>query len=98
MYDKNGEKMFYPYKKQPNRNTGRRLWLKKQDVASMASEPGVEYDKKDLLANQKTFQTVYFQRKKYLIKFKVTKDQLIIYEREELFLSLKTRPHASWVF
>ncbi len=53
MYDNNGEKMFYPIKQVEQKYGQAPVEAKKQDVASMVSEPGVEYDKKDLLANQK---------------------------------------------
>ena len=53
MYDKNGEKLFYPMQKVEQKYGQAPADAIKQEAASMVNEPGVKYEKKDLLARNK---------------------------------------------
>ena len=53
MYDKNGEKLFYPMQKVEQKYGQAPVDAKKQEAVSVVNDPGVKYDKKDLLAKNK---------------------------------------------
>ena len=53
MYDKNGEKLFYPMQKVEQKYGQAPADAKKQEVESTVNEPGVKYEKKNLLEKNK---------------------------------------------
>jgi len=53
MYDKNGEKLFYPMQKVEQKYGQAPADTKKQEVESIVNEPGEKYEKKNLLEKNK---------------------------------------------
>lgn len=53
MYDKNGDKLFYPMQKVEQKYGQAPADTKKQEVESTVNEPGVKYEKKNLLEKNK---------------------------------------------